>query len=180
MFRSIPKTKALTRRCIVKGAFATTLLTQLVIPPAAYADRERLSFSEVSYNQGSELLEVTHRLHLHDAQQALTGEGLLSTPDLTPLRARAALALYVANQFKINRGETLLLLETLGAQIEGNYIYIYQQAAMKTEPQQLTIHCEILQSIFSDQANHVNVKLKQSLTTLTFVKGEREKKAPAL
>lgn len=165
---------AITKR----GLRAAALLCGLAIATtAAHGDRERLSFSTVEWSAPAQSLDVTHRIHLHDAQQALVRAGLLTEPDLVPLINRARLALYVGQQFRIAGEKSDIDLDTLGAEIEGNYVYIYQQAEMDAAPDALYVQCNILRTVFSDQSNHVNVKLSETVQTLTFAPGDGIKSA---
>jgi len=137
------------------------------LAPQALGDRQRLSLTEVTYNAQTQTVDVTHRLHLHDAQQALVREGLLDIPSLTSMRAQAQLAVYVSGQFDLSDEDISLTLETLGAEQDGNYIYIYQQAVKDTAPAGLKIESKILQSVFADQVNHVNVRLSDTVKSVS-------------
>jgi hypothetical protein len=149
-----------------------------LLPLPAFAHRQKLTFTEISYNDSAHLLEVSHRIHLDDAEDAMAITGITDAPDLTSLRARALFALYVEAQFSIKITDASIALELLGAQIEGHYIYVYQQAEMLTAPAgPLLIKCEILRALFSDQSNHVNIALGDSVKTLTFSRNDGSKHA---
>lgn len=156
-------------------ALSLLLAAAASLAPQALADRQRLSLTEVTYNAQTQTVDVTHRLHLHDAQQALVREGLLETPSLTSMRAQAQLAVYVSGQFDLADGEDVLALETLGAEQDGNYIYIFQQAVKSSAPSDLHIESKILQSVFADQVNHVNVRLSDAVQTVIFTQGDAPK-----
>lgn len=151
---------------------AALLCLGLAVAMPAQADRERLSVSNVAWSAPAQTLEITHRIHLHDAQQALVRAGLLDEPDLTPLRNRAQLALFVGEQFRLAVEDNDIALDILGAEIDGNYVYIYQQAEMLAAPDALYIESNILRTVFSDQSNHVNVTLSDTVQTLIFAPGD--------
>ena len=75
-------------------------------------------------------LEITHRLHRHDARQLLAAvEPLADTEDLDAIEHRAALALLVSERFALRSpGGQPLLLTLVGAEVEGDYIYVYQES----------------------------------------------------
>lgn len=160
-------------------AFSVLIASAACLAPQALADRQRLSLTEVTYNAQTQTVDVTHRLHLHDAQMALVREGLLDSPDLTSIRAQAQLAVYVSGQFDLIDGEDALALETLGAEQDGNYIYVFQQAAKDASPNSLQIESKILQSVFADQVNHVNVRLTDAVQTFIFTQGDAPKSVSA-
>lgn len=165
----------LSRRRVLTSSAA--LCAGLALPRAALAHRQRLSITEVDWNAEAKTLGVTHRFHLHDAEKALVKEGLLDTPDLRAVRAKAKLALYVEDQFGLSSGGESITLSLLGAQIDGHNIFVFQEAVMDAKPSALTVRCEILRDAFPDQRNHVNLRLFAPVQTLTFSGRERIKKA---
>ena len=152
------------------------LCLMLALP--AQAHREPLSFTTVEWNAAEGRLDVIHRIHTHDAQQAMVRAGLLEEPSLQSLESRARLALYVGTQFRIAAPDADIPLETVGAEIEGHYAYVYQQAEIKTAPKALYMDSKIFRDVFSDQSNHVNVKLSDAVQTLTFAPGDGIKSVP--
>lgn len=135
----------------------------------AWAHRQKLSYTEIEWLEESREIGVTHRLHMHDAVSALVVENLLDTPVLTGLREQAILALYISEQFAIyGADENRIKLTTIGAQIEGSDIFIFQTAALTTPPEGLSIFCEILHEAYASQRNHVTVNLNGEVYTLTF------------
>lgn len=166
----------ITRRVALTRLAALCAAASISVP--AHAHRQRLSVSEVEWNPVTKALGVTHRFHLHDAEKALAAEGLITKPDLHNLRSQAKLALYIESQFGLKSGsDEEIELSILGAQVEGNNIYIFQEAILETKPESLTVRCEILRSVFPDQRNHVNLRLYTPVKTLTFSGRERIKKA---
>ncbi|MEE9347004.1 MAG: DUF6702 family protein [Robiginitomaculum sp.] len=167
----------LSRRRVLIAAGGLAAATAL-LPLPAMAHRQKLTFTDVRYNGDEQLLEISHRIHLDDAQDAMAIEGITDAPDLTGLRARALFALYVEDQFSIKTAGGPIALELLGAQIEGHYIYVYQQAEMLSAPASpLLIKCEILRALYAGQTNHVNIELGDSVKTLTFSKNDGSKHA---
>ena len=157
---------------------AALLCLSLMLAAPAFADRQRLSVSTVEWDAPARTLGITHRIHVHDAEQALLREGLLEGPDLYRLENRARFALYVSRQFRLAGAEADIALESLGAEIEGNYIWVYQQAELTKAPDKLYVDCKILRDVFSDQSNHVNVIVSDDVQTLTFTKGDGIKSVP--
>ncbi len=125
-------------------------------------------------------LEITHVLHLHDAEQALSRLGKLEQPDLTSLRARANLALYVQERFTLSHlNGDAIILKIVGAEIDGSYAYVYQDASMFGAPDGLEVENTLLQDIYLNQTNLVNITLRNELKSLTFFTGDSAKKIEA-
>ncbi|HFB54593.1 MAG TPA: hypothetical protein ENJ46_01605 [Hellea balneolensis] len=146
----------------------------------AWAHRKKILLSTIEWNAHTHTLEVTHRFHLHDAEVALSQLGKLDKPDLTPLRARANLALHTYEQFKISTLEhDPLELDIIGVEIDGSYVFVYEEIALKQPPQGLIVENEILHDVYLDQINTVNIAISDHVKTLTFIAGDNPKKVLA-
>jgi len=163
------------RRHVIIAGLACIVTTSL--PLYAAAHRQRRALTTIVWNSHTKLLEITHALHLHDAEQALARLGNLQKPDLTPLRARAQLAIYTQTQFHLKNlhGENVQTT-ILGAEIDSGYAYVYLEAKMAQMPKGLLITDTILQDIFIDQVNVVNLDLGDGVKTATFLQGDTPKK----
>lgn len=142
----------------------------------AFAHRMPGSLSTIKTNPGSGIIEIIHRLHIHDAELGmvvLTGERQLT---LDQLSGRARLALYVEEQFSIAPvvdGEigARLPLELIGAELDGDFVLVYQQYAGDL-PADIAIRDAILSDVFPEQINHVNVATGDEIRSLTFSAGD--------
>ncbi len=149
----------------------------LAVTFSASAHRLKQATSRVVWQPSDHSLEVTHILHLHDAEQALSAQGLLDRPDLTPLKARALLALYASDHFKLfDLNEEAMDLQTIGAEIVRGRIYIYQEAELPARPDGLIVDNSILLDIYPNQVNMVNVNLSGQIKTLQFEAGDAPKR----
>lgn len=147
------------------------------VPLRAWAHRQKQALTTVRWNAKTNLLQVTHDLHAHDAEQALARLGLIDSPDLTNLRARASLALYTQKHFKLRGldGE-IIPLTILGAETDTTYAHVYLEAELVSAPDGLLILNTLLQDVFPDQINQVNVSLSDTVKSVVFVAGAGQKK----
>ncbi len=165
----------LNRRHIIKSILGGTLLS--VLPARAWAHRQKQALSTVEWNARTKTLEVTHDLHAHDAEQVLAKLGLITSPDLTGLRARARLALYVNENFQLKTLDGQAInLTILGAETDATYAHVYMETALTEPPAGLLINNTLLQDVFIDQTNQVNVSLGENLKSVVFVAGDGQKK----
>lgn len=136
---------------------------------AAHAHRAKLSITTVEYLAVSGTLEVTHKFHLHDAQEALlrSDQGL-NGMSIDEIEAQARFALYTADNFSLWTDNKPVELKTIGAEIDGDFLYVYQEAEMKKLPSSLTVDCFILRDVFPGYGNHVNIKDGARVKTLMF------------
>ena len=148
-----------------------------LLPIPAHAHRQKRAISSIEWNARTNRLEITHTLHLHDAEQALDKIGALKTPDLSPLRARAQLALYTQKRFKIYDAQGHnIQLSIVGAEIDSGYAYVYQEVSFEKTPTELFIENSLLQDIYLDQTNLVNITLGNELKTLIFSVEDKKQK----
>lgn len=148
---------------------AAALFGLLLFVCLAEAHRQPVGLTAVTFNAETGTTEIVHRFHRHDAELGLVQ--LLRKPDvlLIDLESQARFALYVAENFAIAPaiGAEPLALELIGAELEGDEIIIYQEYAGKL-PDGIAIRDAVLQDVYADQVNHVNLHGSAGMKTLTF------------
>jgi hypothetical protein len=157
-----------------------SLSAGLMFAPPALAHRSQTVLSTVMWNAASSVLEVTHRLHPHDAELALQQTTRATQVDITVVKNQAALMLYIEERFVLTDGGRKLVLEPVGAEFEGDTLLLYQQSALKAPPAKLAIDDRILRDVFEAQANLVNVRLAQRTRTFLFSGNDGVKQADGL
>ncbi len=145
--------------------------------PRAFAHKQRLSLTLIEWDDVQKTLDVTHSFHIHEAENALYDTGVLRYPDLTSLKSQLRLALYVDENFTLAlNGKKKLALEIIGAEIDGQSAYVYQQIPLKKKPPQLIITCQIFHNIYTDQRNNVDVTLGETVQSLQFKRHDGPKR----
>lgn len=145
----------------------------LAAPLPAYAHRAKAALTVVRWNASGKELEVEHKLHAHDAEVALSQQAGIATPDLSRLEDQAKLALYVEARFSLTPpGGQPLPLKLLGAELQGDHIFIYQELVLQAPPKGLVVENRILRDVFRTQVNQVNFDMAGGdpahIRTLTF------------
>lgn len=168
----------MTRRmAIVAGC---SLGAGVVLAPPALAHRSQTVLSTVMWNAVSSVLEVTHRMHPHDAELALQQTMRVTQVDITVAKNQAVLMLYLEDRFVLTDGGRRMALEPVGAEFEGDTLLLYQQCSLKAPPAKLAIDDRILRDVFEAQANLVNVRLAQRTRTFLFSGNDGVKQADGL
>lgn len=146
-------------------------------PVQAWAHRQKQALSTIEWNAHAQLLEITHDIHAHDAEMALARLGLIDTPDITGLRARARLALYVRKNFIIKTlaGQNIDLT-IIGAEVDSTYAHVYMEAKLDKAPTGLIVTDTIMQDVFIDQINQVNMSIAGKVQSVVFTAGDAAKK----
>ena len=103
-------------------------------------------------------LEITHRLHRHDAQLALESSSTVSGTEPESLEFRARTALYVESRFGL-RGDQTLALTLLGAEFDGDHLLVYQEYEGPL-PKALWVRSETLLERNPEQINTVLLNVR--------------------
>lgn len=166
----------LTRRSAAIGIAAVCAAQ----PMLAHAHREKATVSKIEWSEKDGFLYVTHIFHIHETEVSLFKAGITQSAKFESLRARAQLALYVQDAFKLAslKGDSIEL-EVLGAEIEGRDVYVYQQVELPQAPDGLIIDCNLLRKFVPSQINHVDVNLAGQTRSLAFRGEDGAKKALA-
>lgn len=149
-----------------------TLVAGLCLSLGVAAHRMPLGMTTVTYNENTDSVEIIHRLHRHDAEQAMIQVIAEPGVDLMEVAVQARLALYVEAHFQIARvvdgmpGQALGL-ELVGAELDGDYVLIYQEYPGHL-PSDIAVRDDILRDLFPEQVNRVNVTTAGGTKTLIF------------
>jgi len=168
------KLQRFTRRLAVAGGLA------LALAPPALAHRSQSVLTTVTWNPTTSRLEVTHRMHAHDAEVGLALSTGVETIDIRQANNQAQLMHYVEKHFSLSDGSAPIALSPLGAEIQSEAILLYREAKRAAPPAELVIEDQILCDVFDGQTNLVNVKLAQRTRTLIFIAKDGPKRAKDL
>ena len=150
-------------------AILTTLLsvcTLLATPASLKAHRFQTVLTTIEHNERSGMMEVIHRVSVHDITHILTRE-MHQDGGLDSLKTRAALALQLSKDFQIAiTDEKPLVLELVGAEVDAGEFFIYQELAVEQIPSSLTIRHDMLRSKWSDLTSYVNVHYPEGVRSL--------------
>ncbi len=130
------------------------------------------AITTVLFNPNSQNLEIMHRFYLHDAEHAVhhifgKNADIIGSED-----TRAAFANYVMERFAIQNGQEPLSIAPVGFEVDGKFLWVYQETPLPASVSSLTVTHNALRDIWDGQVNTVNVEGlingEKSLRTLTF------------
>lgn len=145
------------------------MLTALTV--SAFAHREPGILTTIEWNNSIERTEIIHRIHTHDAELGVAMVDNLPLLSVGNTEGMARIALYVENHFSILSEEGSLDIELVGAELIGDYIFVYQEW-IDPLPTNIFIKNEILREIYPLQINQVNIISEGNIRTLTFTEKE--------
>ena len=141
----------------------------LLFTPILSAHRTPEGLTTIERNPNTDTIEITHRFHLQDAEEAM--QVILADKNLTleSIEGRARLSLHVETAFQIadDESDTPFSLLLVGAQIEGDQILVFQEYTGKFPPA-IKVRHDAFRDAFPQQANTLKVKLDSRIHTLVF------------
>ncbi len=142
---------------------------------AASAHQQKAALTEILFNPRTRNIEVAHRFVLHDAEHAARATLDLDGDLYASRETQAAFAAYVAERFVLSTpAGARLPLTLLGAEIDGGYIWVYQEAPAPVGLGALAVRHGALRDVWPEQVNRVNIKQGDEVTTLVFTGGAGE------
>ena len=114
------------------GLALVALLLAFAFPPAASAHQQKTAVTRIPFNPNTGNIEVMHRFFVHDAEHAASlifGErqALMESAE-----SRALFSSYVVNGFAVEAhyedgSSEELSLAFLGSEIDGQFLWVYQE-----------------------------------------------------
>ncbi len=127
----------------------------VLIAGSAQTHQLQTTLTDIHWFPDRGMLEVTHSIHLDDVMVLLADLG--DPAGRFDLETEAKLLLYVEDHFRLSTKGQVVTLEALGAQIDGDYLWIYQETAMPDPPEGLSVNMSVLQAYYPDERHHVNL-----------------------
>lgn len=141
----------------------------LVAAAPAGAHQLKAAISTVLFNERTGDIEVMHRFYSHDAEHAvglITGRGADLVGDVGD---RMRFAVYVHERFALTGlGTELAPLELVGAELDGDYLWVYERTAQVEGLNGLAMRFDALRELWPSQVNTVNVEQGGQVRTLVF------------
>lgn len=170
MIRSLKTKPILTPAA---GCKFSLLLVLFLVLPLASAHQQKTAVTRVLFNPNTNNIEVMHRFFVHDAEHAATlifGERqtLVESPE-----SRQLFSSYVMNRFAIaitlaDGSVEQLPLQYVGEEIDGQFMWVYQEIAVREGIDTMSIINVALRDVWPDQSNLVNIERDGEVYSLTF------------
>ena len=149
------------------------LLVGILFPPNLYAHRIPLVMTTIEKMDDGKI-GITHRFHAHDAISILGKDADVKSPNLEDIKNRAIFALYTRDNFLMAVKDqatgdiTPRALKIVGAEIDGEYLFIYQELDASELPANAYLRSTLLSEVGDDWLSHVNVNTNGEIESLTF------------
>jgi hypothetical protein len=142
----------------------------------SFAHVQKTAVTRILFNPETSNIEVMHRFLIHDAEHAAqqlfgAGQDLLGSEE-----SRMLFSSYVINRFSVDAGFAdgsmqALNLEYLGAEIDGQFIWVYQETKILEGITSFSMVNMALRDVWPDQSNLVNIERKGKIVSALFDAG---------
>ena len=141
-----------------------------LFPAASWAHQLKEGFTRVLFNRRTGFIEVMHRFYAHDAEHAVR---ILADDPKAELHvsteAQESFGAYAASRFAFrDAAGDAIALSYLGQEIDGAFIWIYQDAPLRDDLDELIVENAILHELWDDQANLVNLEKGGEVVSAVF------------
>lgn len=144
----------------------------LVASPAA-AHRAHAGLTEIALGPSGNTLEITHRLYAHDLEPVLFHK-VYNDWAQSP-QGIARVGAYSAARFALSADGKPLAMDYVGAEPEGEFVYIYFTAPFPKDAKVLGVRDALLTDVLDDQVNLVNLTLAEKTQSRYFRYGDAPK-----
>ena len=160
------------------SCIAMAVLIGILALSVSHAHQQKTAVTRILFNTNTDNIEVIHRFFVHDAEHAATEVFGQRQTLMESAESRELFSNYVMNRFAIeatfaNGEHRQLALQYVGEEIDGQFLWVYQEIQQVTDISALTIVNMALRDVWPDQSNLVNIELENKTLSLTF-DGARE------
>ena len=133
-------------------------LAPLGLAGAGLAHQQKIAISTVSLNPRTGMIEIAHQVPVHDAEHALTAQGIKSPDIIGSPKSREALAAYVTRRFLLEIDGAAATPAYVGSEIIGGSLWVYQEVPAPAGGKAvLRFNSQILTDVWARQENRVNI-----------------------
>ena len=149
-----------------------TFLCLMALAITVSAHQQKEAYTTVLFNIRSGNIEVAHQFLIHDAEHALAEVNGSEADILLNSSTQQEFGAYVVSHFGMRRSDgSSMKLKSLGVEIEGKYIWVYQEAPLE-DIEQLEIIMTALQEVWPSQINHINMEKNGRTRSLRLKTGD--------
>ncbi|MEM7099424.1 MAG: DUF6702 family protein [Pseudomonadota bacterium] len=128
-----------------------------VLAKPCFAHTLAQTTTQMIWQPDTKLLQVTHALHLDDVLVLMADLG--NPEGEMTVEMQAKLMYYLESKFQVKVGDELLTLEPLGAQLDGDFLWLYQEVELTTPEPGISVDIRLLHEYYPQQSHHLNFQI---------------------
>lgn len=152
------------------------LLCALLLAPIfagpLLAHQQKITITTVAVNPRTGMIEVVHQVPVHDAEHALTVQGVRLPDIVGSAKSREDFARYVTTRFLLEVDGAPVALSYVGSEISGGSLMVYQEAPAPKGEALVRVNSQVLTDVWARQENRVNLGSGTRVTTFIFTAGD--------
>ncbi len=154
-------------------AFALIYFLFSLAPLQSFAHQQKTAVTRILFNANTGNIEVMHRFFIHDAEHAVNVVSGEPQNLMESAVSRELFSNYVMNRFAVATEDELgasteLDLHYVGEEIDGQFLWVYQEAMQRPNVKALSVINLALRDVWPDQANLVNVEKDGEIHSISF------------
>ncbi|WP_300541663.1 DUF6702 family protein [Maricaulis sp.] len=154
--------------------FLIVLAGLLLTAAPASAHRVHAGVTEIAVNPRTGELEVVHRVFAHDLLDALDRTDVEAADFLASQEGLETVGRYTLARFRMANGEgELIPLDYVGAEVEGEFAWIYFAAPEPDQTSAFIVDNDLLAGHFDDQVMMTNLRFDSRVRTAMQGPGRR-------
>lgn len=155
-------------------ALIAVLAGAVLVTAPALAHRVHAGVTEISVNPRTEEMEIIHRVFAHDLVEALGHDDRDAADFFADPEGQAEIGAYFGTMFRFaNSDGALFELEFVGAEVDGEFGWIYFSAAAPSDPSAFIVDNDVLAEHFDDQVMMTNLRFNSHVRTAMQGPGRR-------
>ncbi|BDD08182.1 hypothetical protein FUAX_06140 [Fulvitalea axinellae] len=116
-----------------------------------------VSVTDLSWNRESGRIEISTRVFIDDLEDAISKNREKKPDLLNNFESEGEnIGRYISAHLSLKAKSKMLDLEYVGAEVEGDALWIYMQSQKVRKPKDLEVTNKVLMELFSDQQNIVH------------------------
>lgn len=140
-----------------------------MISMASFAHQQKTAITKVLFNPRTSNIEIMHRFYVHDAEHAVKEIFGKQADIIGSVETQEMFSQYVFERFSVkNENQQELTLTPVGFELEGKFLWVYQEVAQPDNVKALTVSHVALKELWPSQINTVNFEGNGKIKTLTF------------
>ncbi|HEX2618097.1 MAG TPA: DUF6702 family protein, partial [Flavobacteriales bacterium] len=134
-----------------------------------------VSILTIHHDPVKQALALTWKMTTHDVESAIepvAGVDLQLGGPNEVAQADSLLKNYLLQHLHLSFGDSVLGLRFLGKEVEMENLFCYLEVPNIPSAEGLTVRCDLLQDLFADQVNEVNVETAEGVESHPFRMGD--------
>ncbi len=152
----------------MKGFFQYFLIMICIVASSFSAHKYYASITKIEIDDTTQLLKIHSQLFAEDFERVMQDRYGISSLIFSSLseKEKQIIATYVTKKIAIKVNRSPLELTYLGCELEGELLYVYVEGKYKEKVKRLDVENTMLQDVFSEQQNKVDISYKNKIKSL--------------